>query len=86
LTRSQAISSGLSEIKVYDSRAAALEKLGRYKEAIADAEKCVKLYPDAFQVSLPPVGIIFAHLTPYPRDTPVLLVSFSRCPGHRRLR
>jgi regulator of sirC expression with transglutaminase-like and TPR domain len=42
----QAISLGTQSHVALDSRAAAYEKLGRYKEALMDSRKVIEQFPD----------------------------------------
>lgn len=49
-SRRQAISVNGDEKQLFDSRASALEKLGRYKVALKDAKRVVDLAPSSWQV------------------------------------
>ena len=43
---SQAIEKGGEHYNVYDSRAAALEKLGKFKQALRDTRRVIELAPE----------------------------------------
>lgn len=53
MSKSQVLELGGDKFKIYDSRAAAYQKLDKLKDALRDAKAVIDLQPDRWQVRLP---------------------------------
>lgn len=53
MSKSQVLELGGDKFKIYDSRAAAYQKLDKLKDALRDAKAVIDLQPDKWQVRLP---------------------------------